>query len=192
MEKTVMSKYSKEEQRWRTRYSKISSYLRGQYSALQEKYPWSKAFNQFKPSDFESLKQLGPEYPFSLIKKRVRMFEQVKRSGALSLQKHRRMKALAVRTLKEQYDIVMDEDMVRGYFKFMDDLKARGIVEQRGSGEWADTYITAYNRGITGDELRENIKTWAKGFAKKEKEGLSYQVQVRHYPKVSSAKMRRK
>lgn len=177
-------KYTKSEKAWRKRYAKVSYYLREQYKSLQKKYPESAALDRYGLEDFESLKDLGPDYGMDLIKKRVRMFEEIKRSGQLSLQRHRRARSLAAQTLKER-GVPVSQENLRGFFQFMDDLKARGIGSQKSSREWARTFNQAMKKGMSNEDLHQNINIWAKSIER----NANYKPRLRKSP-VSSKSMR--
>lgn len=173
---------SKAEKKWRERYAKASYRLRQQYKKLVAKYPEAVALDRYGLGDFESLRDLGEGYSQDLIKKRTRMFEQMLKSGELSLQRHRRARAGAVQTLKEK-GIPITQQNIGGFFKFMDDLRARGIAGMKSSREWARTFTQAQKKEMSRDELLENINRWTKGFEKSQK----YTPRLR---KTSSASMR--
>lgn len=178
-------KYSKAEMKWRQRYAKVSYRLRQQYKQLKQKYPESVAFEHYGPNDFESLKDLGPDYSMDLIKKRTKMFEGMVKSGTLSLQRHRRAYSLARESLAEKGVKVSKKDL-GGYFRFLDDLKARGIAGMKGSGEWADIYNRIKKFDLSKEQIERNIDAWSRVFERNE----NYTPRLRKNP-VSSKKMRK-
>ena len=119
------------------------------------------------------------------LKRQTQTYEQLLKGGTLSLQRHRRAYSTAKKTLKERYDIDLNNDQIGQFFKFMDDLRARGIASYKGSGDWADVFNNIQRKELSREEILMNIRKWSEGLERAEKKAKSYQVRVRRYPSSS-------
>lgn len=154
------------EQKWRKRYSKASYRLRQQIKNLEKRYPESVALERGRLEDWEPLKSLPKDYTLKQLKMRTRLAEKVLKEGQYSLQVHRRSYAQASRTLREKGLKDIDNKKIGAFFRFLDDLSARGIAGMKSSRVWARLFSKARKKGLSGDDLARNIDYWAQQFEK--------------------------
>lgn len=163
-----MAKYRRgSEQWWRTEYSKVSSRIRSQIRKLEQRYPESVALERGGVEDWQGLRDLPKDYGLKELKRLTKYAKQTLKSGLYSLRTSKRSRAQASRTLSD-IGIKVSQENLRGYFQFLDDLRARGIGSMKGSDWWARMYNRAMKQGMSNDELRKNIEYWAQKFEQKE------------------------
>ena len=153
------------EQKWRTRYSKASSRLRAQIRALEKKYPESVALEQGRREDWGGLKTLPKDYSLRDLKRLTRYAEKTLKSGLYSLQRHRRAYANAQRSLEQDYGLKLDQKDVGAYFRFLDDLRARGLgsILYNRAGR---LFREARKKGMNRADLKANIDRWSMEYEK--------------------------
>lgn len=150
----------------RGQYAKLSYRIRQQIKNLQEKYPESVALERQSMHDWQPLNALPRDYSDKELKRRIRYAKSVLESGELSLQVHRRSYSNAVRTLNEKGIKDVNNKNIGGFFRFLDDLRARGIAGYKSSKVWAKYFTQAQKKGIRGADLKKNIDYWANLFEK--------------------------
>lgn len=157
--------------KWRERYSKASSRLRSQISKLEQRYPESVALEQGRREDWGGVRTLPKDYSLKELQRLTRYAEKTLKSGLYSLQRHRRTYANASLTLKEK-GINVDRKNIGSYFRFLDDLQARGM-HQILYNRSADLFNRAKKQGLSAKDLRENVKIWANEYEDRIKKGSS-------------------
>lgn len=151
------------EQRWRERYSKASSRLRSQIRALEKRYPESVALEEGRREDWGGLRTLPKDYSLKDLKRLTKYAEKTLKSGLYSLQRHRRAYANAQMTLKQDYDLNLDQKDIGAYFRFLDDIRKRGmssILYNRAAG----LLKQARKKGMSRSDLKANIDRWAQEY----------------------------
>lgn len=180
------------EQKWRNRYSKVSSRLRAQIRALEKRYPESVALEQGRVQDWGGVKTLPKDYSLAELKRLTHYAEKTLKSGLYSLQRHRRAYSNAQRTFMEDYGLKFDQKEIGAYFRFRDDVYTRfvGALPYKRSlmpFKTGNLYIQAKKKGLTKEELKANIERWAKEYEDAVESGKSetYRPKVK---KSSSSK----
>ena len=153
----------------RGQYAKLSYRIRQQIKNLQEKYPESVALERQSIRDWQPLSQLPEEYTERELKRRVAYAKQVLKSGEVSLQRHRRAYSNAIKTLKSKGIKNINNETIGAFFRFLDDLRARGIAGYKASKVWARYFTEAQRRGLSDKDLQKNMDYWAKLFEKNAK-----------------------
>lgn len=153
------------EQKWRTRYSKASSRLRAQIRALEQKYPESVALEQGRREDWGGLKTLPKDYPLRDLKRLTQYAEKTLKSGLYSLQRHRRAYANAQRSLEQDYGLKLDRKDIGAYFRFLDDLRARGLASILYNRA-RRLFREARKKGLSRSDLKANIDRWSMEYEK--------------------------
>lgn len=148
----------------RGQYAKLSYRIREQIKQLEQRYPESVALERQSVRDWEPLSQLPKNYTEKELKRRVAYAKRVLKSGELSLQVHRRTYSNAVRTLKEKGINKINNQNIGSFFRFLDDLRERGIAGYKSSKVWARYFTEAEKKGIKGEDLQKNIDYWASLF----------------------------
>lgn len=148
------------EQQWRIRYSKASSRLRSQIRKLEKRYPESVALEQGRREDWGGLKTLPKDYSLKDLKRLTKYAEKTLKSGLYSLQRHRRAYANAQLSLEQDYGLKIDQKDVGAYFRFLDDLRARGLASilYNRSGK---LFREAKKKGLSRSDLQANIDRWS-------------------------------
>ena len=158
---------NKTERQWRIRYSKASSRIRSQIRALEKKYPESVALERGGLSDWEGLRDLPKDYGLRELKMRTRLAEKVLQEGQYSLQRHRRAYAQASLTLEAKGIKGISNEKTGAFFRFLDDLKARGVAVYKPSRVWARLFREAKEMNMSKEDLEKNIDYWMKQFEKR-------------------------
>ena len=156
---------NKSERDWRIRYSKASSKIRAQIKRLQEKHPESVALERGGLQDWEGLRSLPKDYSLKDIKMRTKLAERVLSEGWYTLQRYRRSYAQASITLQAK-NIPVSPRNVGAYFRFLDDLKARGIGGLKPSRVWTKLFNRYKKSDMSKEELKKNIDHWAREMEK--------------------------
>lgn len=156
---------NKSEKDWRIRYSRASSKIRAQIRRLQERHPESVALERGGLQDWEGLRSLPKDYSLKDIKMRTKLAEQVLSEGWYSLQRFRRSYSQTSLTLKQK-GINVGAKEVGAYFRFLDDLSARGIAVFKPSRVWSRVFKEIQKKNLSNDDLQKNIDYWAREFEK--------------------------
>lgn len=150
---------TKAEKKWREKYSRVSSRLRSQIRALEQRYPESVALERGGVEDWGGLRTLPKDYSLKDIKMRVKEAEKILESGLYSLQRHRRSYANAAMSLKDE-GISVSHKNIGAYFRFLDDIRERGLSSLLYNK--APSIIReAKKRGMSSADLKANIDAWA-------------------------------
>ena len=168
------------EQKWRNRYSKVSSRLRAQIRALEKKYPESVALEQGRREDWGGVKTLPKDYSISELKRLTHYAEKTLKSGLYSLQRHRRAYANAKLTLQQDYGVNLDQKQIGAYFRFRDEVLSRGlgaVLYNKTGGLFKE----AQKKGLSQQELMANIDRWAHEYERAVEAGTetSYKARIK-------------
>ena len=130
---------------------------------LQKKAPYSIALERYSKQDFPTLTQLKKENKgyARTMSRRLKYLTQAVESTQPSLL--RRSENLAIEKLKNDYGIEgIDRRNINAFFRFLGDLRERGLASRGDSDRWARVY-TEHIKGkkLTAQEIRDNMDYWA-------------------------------
>lgn len=140
---------------------------------LKKNAPYSVALERYSPLDFPSVTELkksgkglktNAKAEAKTMKRRLKYLKQAVESTQPSLIK--RAENLALERLRDDYGIEgLDRRSINSFFRFLDDLRERGIASRGDSDRWARVYVEQIKgRGLSAKEIQDNIELWAQQY----------------------------
>ena len=163
-------KRSKTSSLWK-QYSQISQKVRKNIRYLEKHNPSSVALERYGLSEFPTMTQLKREgYDTRSLKRLTgyakKALEQTQPSTV------KRAERLAIETINQDYGVkFINGRNINAFFRFMDDLRARGVATAKSSKVWAETYEKIRKQGLTKNEIELNMDYWLQEFEKLSSEG---------------------
>lgn len=163
-------KRSKTSTLWK-QYSQISQKVRNNIRYLEKHNPSSVALERYGLSEFPTMTQLKREgYDTRSLKRLTgyakKALEQTQPSTI------KRAERLAIETINKDYGVkFINGRNINAFFRFMDDLRARGVATAKSSKVWAETYEKIRKQGLTKNEIELNMDYWLQEFEKLSSEG---------------------
>lgn len=163
-------KRSKTSTLWK-QYSQISQKVRKNIRYLEKHNPSSVALERYGLSEFPTMTQLKREgYDTRSLKRLIgyakKALEQTQPSTI------KRAERLAIETINKDYGVkFINGRNINAFFRFMDDLRARGVATAKSSKVWAETYEKIRKQGLTKNEIELNMDYWLQEFEKLSSEG---------------------
>lgn len=165
-----MTRRSSTSNMWKL-YSQISQKVRKNIKYLEKHNPSSVALERYGISEFPTATQLKKEgYDTRSLKRLIgyakKALEQTQPSTI------KRAERLAIETLNKDYGVkFITGRNINAFFRFMDDLRARGVATAKSSKVWAETYEKIRKQGLTKNEIELNMDYWLQQFEKLSSEG---------------------
>ena len=163
-------KRSKTSTLWK-QYSQISQKVRKNIRYLEKHNPSSVALERYGLSEFPTMTQLKREgYDTRSLKRLTgyakKALEQTQPSTI------KRAERLAIETINKDYGVkFINGRNINAFFRFMDDLRDRGVATAKSSKVWAETYEKIRKQGLTKNEIELNMDYWLQEFEKLSSEG---------------------
>lgn len=152
-------------------YSQLSQKVRRNIRYLEKHNPSSVALERYGLSEFPTMTQLKKEgYDPRSLKRLIgytkKALEQTQPSTV------KRAERLAIETLNKDYGVkFITGRNINAFFRFMDDLRARGVATAKSSKVWAETYEKIRKQGLSKNEIELNMDYWLQQFEKLSSEG---------------------
>ena len=151
--------YTERERALRAEYSKISRRLRQQLKRLTAARPENNLQDWLR-GEFPTLKEIGPisNKGLSMITGRAkRLYE----SGLLTIPRYEASLVQSSKTLNELgYDFVTP-DNVESMWRFIDEMRARGLADIYGYRYFIDVYNRINeDKKLTSDQLKQTVEDW--------------------------------
>ena len=153
------------------RYSDISQKVRRNIRYLEKHNPSSIALERYGLSEFPTMTQLkkegyDPRSLQRLTNYARKALEQTQPSTV------KRAERLAIETIRNDYGVkYINGRNINAFFRFMDDLRARGVATAKSSKVWAETYEKIRKQGLSKSEIQLNMDYWLQEFEKLSTEG---------------------
>ena len=153
--------FTPKEKALRKEYSTVSRRLRQQLKRLTAAYPENN-LKDWLAGEFPTLKEVGriSNKGMSLLLKRAR---GVYESGLLTVPKYQASLVKSAKTLNEAgYDFVTP-DNAESVWKFIDDMRARGLEDIYGYGYFVNIFGRINtDRKLTSEQLKASIEEWTR------------------------------
>lgn len=154
-----MARYTDYEKRLRARYSRTSTRIRQQLTRLNKKYPNNIVNEQYR-DQFPTLKELG-DISIKGLELLNRRATGVYKSKVLTLKGYTQALSKSMNTLKEAQGFEwVDMDNIADVWKFVDDMRARGLADIYGYQFFIGMYNRISNSNISSAQLQSTINEW--------------------------------
>lgn len=153
------------------RYGDIANKVRRNLRYLEKHNPSSVALERYGLSEFPTATTLKKEgYDMRSLQMLTnyakKALEQTQPSNV------KRAERLAIETINKDYGVkFINGRNINAFFRFMDDLRARGVATAKSSKVWAETYEKIRKQGLTKSEIELNMEYWLQEFEKLSSEG---------------------
>lgn len=153
------------------RYGDIANKVRRNLRYLEKHNPSSVALERYGLSEFPTATTLKKEgYDMRSLQRLTnyakKALEQTQPSNV------KRAERLAIETINKDYGVkFINGRNINAFFRFMDDLRARGVATAKSSKVWAETYEKIRKQGLTKSEIELNMEYWLQEFEKLSSEG---------------------
>ena len=153
------------------RYGDIANKVRHNLRYLAKHNPSSVALERYGLSEFPTATTLKKEgYDMRSLQRLTnyakKALEQTQPSNV------KRAERLAIETINKDYGVkFINGRNINAFFRFMDDLRARGVATAKSSKVWAETYEKIRKQGLTKSEIELNMEYWLQEFEKLSSEG---------------------
>lgn len=151
--------YTPKEKALRSEYSKISRRLRQQLKRLTVKRP-DNNLQDWLRGEFPTLKEVGriSNKGMSLLIKRAK---GVYESGLLTIPKYEASLVQSAKTLNELGYNFVTPDNTEKMWKFIDDMRARGLADIYGYRYFIDVYNRVNDdKKLTSKQLEQSVEDW--------------------------------
>ena len=155
-----MAKYTKAERQLRSEYSRYSRRIREQLKRLNEKIP-ENMMNDYLRGEFPTLRELGNKISTKGLRNLRERAEAIYRSGGLTVRGYNESLDKSAATLREDGFEFVDASNVERMWRFIDDMRARGLADIYGYRY----FIGMYNRiqtdkRITSEVVERSLDEW--------------------------------
>ena len=153
------------------RYGDMANKVRRNRKYLEKHNPSSVALERYGLSEFPTATTLKKEgYDMRSLQRLTnyakKALEQTQPSNV------KRAERLAIETINKDYGVkFINGRNINAFFRFMDDLRARGVATAKSSKVWAETYEKIRKQGLTKSEIELNMEYWLQEFEKLSSEG---------------------
>lgn len=172
------------------RYGDIANKVRRNLRYLEKHNPSSVALERYGLSEFPTATTLKNEgYDMRSLQRLTnyakKALEQTQPSNV------KRAERLAIETINKDYGVkFINGRNINAFFRFMDDLRARGVATAKSSKVWAETYEKIRKKGLTKSEIELNMEYWLQEFEKLSSEGQAEDFSPEIIRKYSSGYFR--
>lgn len=172
------------------RYGDIANKVRRNIRYLEKHNPSSVALERYGLSEFPTATTLKKEgYDMRSLQRLTnyakKALEQTQPSNV------KRAERLAIETIQKDYGVkFINGRNINAFFRFMDDLRARGVATAKSSKVWAETYEKIRKQGLTKSEIELNMDYWLQEFEKLSAEGAAEDFSPEIIRKYSSGYFR--
>lgn len=155
-----MARYTAAERKIRQQYSRYSRRVREQLKRLNERIP-DNIMNEYYRGEFPTLKELGPNISMKALEAGAKRAEAIYRSGGLTYRGYNESLAKSAETLRGDGFEFVDASNVENMWKFIDDMRARGLADIYGYRY----FIGMYNRiqtdkRVTSEVVERSLNEW--------------------------------
>lgn len=151
--------FTPKEKALRKEYSTVSRRLRQQLKRLTAAYPENN-LKDWLAGEFPTLKEVGriSNKGMSLLLKRAKGIYQ---SGLLTIPKYEASLVQSAKTLNEAGFGFVTPDNAEAMWRFIDDMRARGLADIYGYRYFVDQYSRITNDGkLTPEQLEATVQDW--------------------------------
>lgn len=170
-------------------YNYYAKMINKNLSKLAKELPDSRALERYR-GEFEPITSKNPN--MRIVRQLVKKARDVYKSGATSLTKERRTRALAISTLKARGIDFVNNKNFKSFFNFLDDARARGLGSLYSSTQLIEAFKQAKDKGLKKSDILANISYWAEKSMNYDEEGLLIEPDEYKPLKVISGKRLKK
>lgn len=157
-------------------YSKLSTKVRRNIRYLEKYKPSSIALERYRISEYPTATLLKKEgYDTKSLRRLISYTKKaVEQTQPDTI---RRAERLAIQTLKEYGVENIDGRNIQAFFRFMDDLRSRGLAGAKSSKAWAETYVKIRKNKLSKKDIELSLDYWAEQYEKMSAQGTSDQFE---------------
>ena len=158
---------------YRREYNKMVEEIQKQLKELKKLDPDSVTLDRYRRR-FQKVTTKSPH--FRTIQKQYMKAKKILSSNELSKESQERAKANAIETLHRQgYDFINKKNF-NSFMRFLDDARSRGLGSIYSSTQLLEPIIEMKKRGLTKEEILNNIEYWADEYVKYDDNGKIIEV----------------
>lgn len=158
---------------YRREYNLMVDEIHRQLQELKKADPDSVSLDRYRRR-FQKVTTRNPH--FRTIQSQYMKAKKLLASNELSLESQKRSKAAAIRTLHKEGLTFINRKNFNSFMRFLDDARARGLGSIYSSTQILEPLIDMQKKGMTKEQIKNNIKYWADEYVKYDENGKIIEV----------------